>query len=413
MNIEAFLAGFNWGNWNYLIMFIISFLESIPFLGLLIPGQTLVALAGFAAHLKLFNLTTLIIVISFAAITGDCLTYYLGRRYGLKFLRRWGKYFFLKKKYIKKTQNLITHHLGKSLILGRLHSFTRSFAPFLAGAHKAPFLKFLSFTIIGGVLWALLFTLIGYFIGESFRYFERYLGIAFLAVLLLVLCWNFMSTSLKKTYSFFSTESKLIGAVGVISFLFFIRLLRSITREGFWMRTDQNVAHTISSLHTNVLTFVAKILDVLFDPISLSVISLLILGILLQSKKKKEALFFLGTMFIGLCVSEIAKQIIHRARPSNGLVLASGFSFPSGHAMISTIFLGLIAAYFCLKDFSKIKKQIILLSTTFLILLIGASRVYLNVHWITDVLAGIALGMVILSISIFFWIASEKIKSPA
>ena len=179
------------------------------------------------------------------------------------------------------------------------------------------------------------------------------------------------------------------------------------------MRTDQNVAHTISSLHTNVLTFVAKILDVLFDPISLSVISLLILGILLQSKKKKEALFFLGTMFIGLCVSEIAKQIIHRARPSNGLVLASGFSFPSGHAMISTIFLGLIAAYFCLKDFSKIKKQIILLSTTFLILLIGASRVYLNVHWITDVLAGIALGMVILSISIFFWIASEKIKSPA
>src|SRR3989344_1375300 len=174
MSLEAFIVGLDWGVWNYIIMFFVAFLESIPFIGLIIPGQTLVAIAGFAAHAHVFQLHILIITLALAAMIGDGLSYILGRRYGLAFLRKWGKYFLFKEEYITKTEKIIRSHLGKSLIIGRMHSLTRCFAPFLAGVHRAPLPQFILYTILGGALWAMVFVYIGYFIGESFRYFERY-----------------------------------------------------------------------------------------------------------------------------------------------------------------------------------------------------------------------------------------------
>lgn len=110
-------------------------------------------------------------------------------------------------------------------------------------------------------------------------------------------------------------------------------------------------------------------------------------------------MFAVSMLASGLLIY-IIKEIVQRARPENALILESGFSFPSGHALISVVFFGFLI-YFALKNMknksAKITISIILIAV---ILFIGKSRLILNVHWFSDVLAGFFLGLAILLASI-------------
>ena len=113
---------------------------------------------------------------------------------------------------------------------------------------------------------------------------------------------------------------------------------------------------------------------------------------MVYKKRNRDALFAGFVLILGAVFGYLIKLLVVRERPSGGLIEAAGFSFPSGHALIATLlFLVLIYLF---KD--EIKDRV--LRTTFisvsvlLILLIGLSRLYLGVHWFSDVLAGFAFG---------------------
>lgn len=411
MAFEEWLTTVALSFWKYPLVTLIVLLESLPFIGLLIPGQTLVMIAGFAAHENVFDLRILILLVTFAAIIGDCVNYFVGRIYGLSFLKKWGRYFLFNDSNVKKTEKIITHHLGKSLILGHLYSFTRAIAPFLAGAHHIPFPRFFVLNTLGAFLWAVVFVLIGYFAGESYRYIERYTGILFLIIFTGVVAWYALSFLWNGKHKIISKESVVLWILGIASFLFFLNIVRNLSRQGIWERMDKAVAQSVLSSKDSIITFFSQILDTLFDPITLWIISFFLFITLFLRSRKKEAIFFALVMSIFSLLLTWIKSLIGRSRPLPALTEATGYSFPSGHMVMATLFLGLLL-YFSWKNFTSRSWNISFTILSFLLLLfIGASRIYLNVHWLSDVVAGFALGICFLTLSLLSWNAWERLYS--
>ncbi|MEK6947052.1 MAG: DedA family protein [Nanoarchaeota archaeon] len=176
--------------WGYPIVFLAALLEASPFFGILIPGQTIVMIGGFYAKLDVLNIYYVIVLSSLGAIIGDIIGYVLGRAYGYSFIRDYGKYFFFKKEYFKRTKELMNEHTGKTIIIGRFNSITRAFAPFVAGSSKVPFKKFLFYNLIGGISWGVFFSLVGYIFGKAYKvasgYIDGFLIIFFIAAILAV-----------------------------------------------------------------------------------------------------------------------------------------------------------------------------------------------------------------------------------
>jgi len=157
-------------HWGYVVIFFAAVFEATPLFGLFVPGMVIVVAGGFMVKLGILDIGDAIAVAALGAIFGDLIGYFLGKKYGISFLERYGKYFFFRRKQFEKTKVLMNNHTGKSLIIGRFNSLTRSFAPFIAGSTNTPFSRFLLFNIIGGVTWAVTFILIGFIFGQSIEY---------------------------------------------------------------------------------------------------------------------------------------------------------------------------------------------------------------------------------------------------
>lgn len=185
-----------YGVWIYIILFLIIFAETglvvIPFL----PGDSLLFAAGAfcagvinnAGETAELNLLVIIGSLIVAAIVGDTLNYWIGNNIGLKILRWEIRGFKLvDEKYIEQTQSFYAKHGSKTIIIARFVPIVRTFAPFVAGIGKMEYYQFVRFNIIGGVLWVISLTLLGYFFGNITIVKENFetviFGIIFISLL--------------------------------------------------------------------------------------------------------------------------------------------------------------------------------------------------------------------------------------
>ncbi|MBX4196209.1 phosphatase PAP2 family protein [Candidatus Pacearchaeota archaeon] len=146
------------------------------------------------------------------------------------------------------------------------------------------------------------------------------------------------------------------------------------------------------------LTQVMKAITTIGNPLVL--LSLIIVFFLVLHLKKKDMRVAALALGGGLVLEQILKFSIQRQRPDHPVIKAIGYSFPSGHAMMSMIFFGLIMYLFSHSIRSKAYRILFIMANCLLILLIGISRVYLGVHYITDVIGGFIIGLVWLLTSI-------------
>ena len=186
-------------SFGYWIIFLATFLESFPVLGLFVPGSLVIFIGGFLAKFQVINTPVLglwdvVLIAIVGAILGDLAAYIFGRYAGKEFMHKYGRYFLIKREYIEKTGEIICNHTGKSLILGRFNPITRSAAPFIVGANKIRFSKFMFFNILGGLLWGLLFVALGYTLGHSYTFtqkFEKVFIIASITVIVALYAFYF------------------------------------------------------------------------------------------------------------------------------------------------------------------------------------------------------------------------------
>ena len=147
------------------------------------------------------------------------------------------------------------------------------------------------------------------------------------------------------------------------------------------------------------MTFFMKLITTL-GSVLVIITGILCVGILIKDKKYFKV-FILATL-IGVILNNLIKIIVKRPRPSQTLPLSfeSSYSFPSGHSMMSTVFYGLII-YFVFKNIQNRKLKVFLSSLlSIIIILVGISRIYLGVHYSTDVLGGFILGIIYLFVFI-------------
>lgn len=143
------------GNWNYLIAFASSIIESFPVIGVLVPGQQVMLLVGgFFGKLGQLQLIYMICFAIVGALIGNAIGYFLGKWYGHTFLERYGDWFGLGRTELKYLRKQIEKNGAWFIILGKFHNFTRAFIPFIAGSMGMQTEKFWIYNIVGSVLWA-------------------------------------------------------------------------------------------------------------------------------------------------------------------------------------------------------------------------------------------------------------------
>lgn len=199
----------DYGFWIYLILFLIIFVETglvvMPFL----PGDSLLFAAGtFCAGVissngeeANLNLWLILGLLTVAAILGDSLNYYLGKRVGLKMLQmKFRGKEIVNRKYIEQTQDFYEKNGPKTIIIARFVPIVRTFAPFVAGIGSMHYGTFIRYNVIGAFIWVFGLTLVGYFFGNIPIVKENFETVIFgiIGISLLPMVWEFINAKYLK-----------------------------------------------------------------------------------------------------------------------------------------------------------------------------------------------------------------------
>ncbi len=155
-------------------VFALVFAESGLLIGFFLPGDSLLFTAGFLASQGYINIWLLAIGAFVAAVAGDSVGYYIGHHVGPRLFAREDSRLF-NKAHLLKTQAFYEKHGGKTIVMARFLPIIRTFAPIVAGIGNMHYRTFLGFNILGGFLWAVGISVLGYVLGNSVPDIDRYL----------------------------------------------------------------------------------------------------------------------------------------------------------------------------------------------------------------------------------------------
>ena len=421
------------GAWTYLLVGGLAFLETGAFVGLVAPGEFTVLLGGAVASQGDVSLPLIIAITWLAAFCGDSVSFLLGARLGRGFLVRHGERFRITSERLEMVENYFSRYGGRTILIGRFIGLVRALAPFIAGSSKLPYRNFAPYSILGTGLWSIALLLLGYFFGKSLDKVTNIVGKGLLvfgvlvgAVVAVVLAYRFLrepenrrrvvdemerrrflrpllrlGRRLEPQFSFLGRRLTPGGLGLEFTTLLAVLSVGLFVLVAYWSviagdpgptpgdQTAWDVAH---DLQAGWLTDVAKGITALgsgWVTFPLAAIAAVILGV--RRNWMEFWVLALGFTLTAALVPEI-KSWTDRPRPPDPLVSVGGSAFPSGHAAHATLYTWL-AVTFALRVVPGItRRSLVIAGGIALTGLIGLTRVYLRVHWLSDVSAGWALG---------------------
>ena len=419
------------GHWGYLIIFAVATAESAAFLGLLVPGESLVVIAGFLAGQGVLDLDALILTVAIGATLGDSIGYEMGRRLGRTWAARFGHRVGLTAARLKRADEFFSRHGGKAVFFGRFVGFARALVPFIAGSARMRYDVFLAFNFLGAVAWAVAVVLLGYFLGQVAEQWvgraSAIVGGAALVVLALGWLWHWMvrhEEQIKNRWARIKEHPRVPAVLD--RFGPQIAWLRARLSPGSYFGLQLTVGALVFSGAAWLFGGIAE--DVLTgDPITVfdlqvegwfhshqtpwlttflsavsrwhewpavTAVTLLLLLYLLWQRHWRWVVTVICTVPGGMLLNTLLKLVFHRARPTLSDLTATlhTYSFPSGHVMAATLIYGVTAAYLAARFGSWRWRVLAVLVAFFLVAMVAFSRVYLGVHYVSDVLAAAAAG---------------------
>jgi membrane-associated protein len=172
-----------YGVWTYAILFLVIFCETGLVVTPFLPGDSLLFAAGAFAAAGALDPWLVMLLLALAAVAGDTANYWIGKRIGDRAFEP-GRYRFLKPEYLEKTHRFYEKYGGKTIIIARFVPIVRTFAPFLAGVGIMSYRRFLSYNVVGGVLWVVLLVGGGYWFG-NLEFVKNHFSLVILVIIIL------------------------------------------------------------------------------------------------------------------------------------------------------------------------------------------------------------------------------------
>jgi len=400
-------------SYGYVVLFFLVGLES---LGIPLPGETaLVTAAAFAAlgHLSIYGVVTTAVA---AAVIGDNGGYWIGRKGGIALVRRYGRFLHLNEAHLERARHFFGRHGPPTVFIGRFIALLRTWTAVLAGAARMPYGRFMLYNALGAACWAGAVGALGYVFGRNLPRLEHYMGQASLAAALLValvaglwLGWRWFErnrTSLVTRTARFARGEYLglhltLGLVISLAGLWvFAGVTEDVIHHDPLTQFDVALLDWLHARATATGYAVFNAISLLGSPVTLTILALAV-ALLLAARRELIVLAgWLAAFAGGGLLDVVLKLVIRRPRPPGAAAFLQHFSwsFPSGHAMASLIGYGMLAYVLTLLWIHRRSAQIaVVLGAALLIIAIGFSRLYLGVHYFSDVVGGYAAGVLWLS----------------
>jgi membrane-associated protein len=170
------------------LVFLLPALEASAFVGVLLPGEIGVILGGVLANQHKLPLAAVLIAAISGAIIGDSIGYFVGRRYGETLLSKIPNR-ILKPEHVTRSEETIRNLGGQAVFIGRFTAALRALVPGMAGMSRLHYGRFLAWNVLGGVLWATAFVVLGYLAGSQYKRLEHYANLIGLALLVAVVAF--------------------------------------------------------------------------------------------------------------------------------------------------------------------------------------------------------------------------------
>lgn len=429
------------GKWTYVLVTAFAFLETGAFVGLVVPGETLVVLGGAIAGQGEISVTLLIALVWTAAFLGDSVSYMIGVKLGRDFVIKHGPRVRITHERFAQVEDYFERHGGKTILIGRFIGLVRALAPFIAGSSGMKYSRMAPFSILGTGIWATFFILLGYYtsqnLDEVFHAVEQgffFFGCAVALAIGIYASVKWLRTPgnpavaeawlqerrwgrwLLATGRRLAPQARflwqrltpgglgveLTGALAALSVgLFLLISYGTLVADSPGPTAgDEAAIGTMLDLRTDWLTDIAKVVTWFGSPGVMFAVCLAgVIGFGRRRHWEELAITVITPLLLIVLVPEL-KEMIDRPRPSGGLVDAGGQAYPSGHAAYATVYSWLVIAMTVRLRPGWSGGTSLLVAGLLLTAAIGMSRVYLGVHWMSDVIGGWALGASVIAISI-------------
>ena len=430
------------------LVFLLPALEASAFLGFIFPGEIAVILGGVVASQGRAPLWVFIVAAAAGAIIGDSIGYFVGRRWGTHLLHgTLGRLPIIRKeidKHLESAEAYVRRRQGSAVFFGRFTAALRVLVPGLAGMSKVHYPSFLAFNVAGGVAWATVLTILGYLAGSSYKQVEKVAGRIGLLLLALIVAGLIVSQLVRRLSQRSSRLGALQDRLAASAAVVWVRTrfpgqvqwirnrLDPSTPRGFWLTFSVAAcllaAWAFAALAQDVLghdemalvdpqfeawvvahrtAWLSSGMEIVTWLGSLAVIVPLLLGTVVILIARYRDWFRAAILVIAVAgavgLYDLVKPVIDRPRPPASLWIGhfTGAAFPSGHATQAVAFYGMLAIVLSVGR-SLRARSLVWIAAALVVLLVGASRIYLGAHWLTDVLAGYSLGAAWIALVVAF-----------
>lgn len=436
------------------LVFALPALEASAFLGFIFPGEIAVILGGVVASQGRVPLWAVIVAAVSGAIIGDSIGYFVGRRWGARLLYGTvGRLPIIRRhldRHLDSARAYVRRRKGSAVFFGRFTAALRVLVPGLAGMSDVHYPSFAAYNVAGGVLWGAGFAVLGYIAGASYKHVARIagrLGLVLLALIVVGLVasrlvrrrgerashlqalgdrlaqtrplawvrgrfprqirWAWHRLDARNPSGFWLT---LTIAVGVFSTWGFVVLTQDVISNEEAVLFDPRVEGFVVAHRVAWLSSAMKVLTWLGSTAVIVPVLLVVAGVLIARRRDWRSAAFLAIAVAGaIALYDVVKPLVGRPRPPPRLWIGhySGAAFPSGHATQSIAFYGMLAVALSARR-SLRARSLLWAVAALMTIVIGASRVYLGAHWLTDVLGGYALGAAWLAFVVAMGLATTR-----
>ena len=425
------------------VVFVIAALEALIIVGLFVPSTFVLVGAGTLVGMGQLPFWPIFIATTLGAIAGDALSYWIGHVWKQEVRALWpfSRYTSL----MDKGEVFFKKHGGKSILIGRFIPGVKAVVPGIAGMVSMDPVRFTIINVVSAILWAVVHVLPAVAVGRGIDVANssnpRLVIFLLIVALAIVLMWYGVKLSISilmpvaerlKTITLrwlershpqagawtkrlLASETGVLvpftyAVIGLSALSGFVMLVINLLFDPELVQSDAAISSYLQTLRTDIVDWMMIAITMLGDSVVLAAIGLSLILALMLLRRWRLASSVAVAFSVGALFVPVMKMILDRARPTDLYGGIEVFSFPSGHATLSTTIFG-ICVLLLVHPYSDTYRRIAYLTTAVVVALIALSRVYLLAHWPSDVLAGLLFGGALV-FAMAFLVHGRKLRLP-